>query len=311
MTPSEPLKDTPSGTALTVDGRFSMLGGHPFPEALMEQLGVFHFEDERRNFEDFAIENGDRYWWASDLMRMLGYDSLASFRKAINRAINACAALNITIFENFIEVKREVDGKPEVDFKLTRFACYLTAMNGDVRKPAVAAAQAYFVTMAEAFRQYIQEADGIERVIVRDEISDREKSLASVVKDAGIIQYAFFQNAGYRAMYNMNLAQLRALRSIPSDRSPLDFMGKTELAGNLFRITQTEEKIKNEQIRGQRRLEDAATFVGRKVRRTMIELSGKPPETLPKGEDIKEVRKGLKTTQREFKKIDSMKKNKP
>jgi len=215
----------------------------------MEQLEVVYFDDEGRNFEEFAIENGDRYWWASDLMRMLGYDSLTSFKKAINRAISACAALNITIVENFIEVKREVEGSPEIDFKLTRFACYLTAMNGDVRKPGVAAAQAYFVTMAEAFRQYILEADGIERVIIRDEISGGEKSLVSVAKTAGVTEYAFFQNARYRGLYNMNLGQLRALRDIPSNRSPLDFMGKTELAGNLFSITQTEEKIKNEQIR--------------------------------------------------------------
>lgn len=272
------------------------------------ELEVFHFEDGRENFEDFALENGGRYWFASDLMKMLGYESLSAFNKAINRAISACVALNIPVVDNFIQVKRQVDGKEVEDYKLTRFACYLTAMNADPRKPQVAAAQAYFAAVAETVRQYIQEAEDVERVLIREEISEREKTLSGVAKQAGVIHYPFFQNAGYLGMYNMNLAQLRARRGIPQDVTPLDFMGKTELAGNLFRITQTEEKIKNEQIRGQANLEHAATQVGRKVRQTMIEISGVPPELLPVEDDIKEVKKNLKATHKEFKKLDGPKK---
>jgi DNA-damage-inducible protein D len=109
-------------------------------------------------------------------------------------------------------------------------------------------------------------------------------------------------------MYNMSLKQMRIRRCLPDNVTPLDFMGKTELAGNLFRITQTEEKIKNEQIRGQQRLEQTAFTVGRKVRQTMVELSGVRPEELPIEGDIKTVKKGLKATQREFKKLDGAKK---
>jgi DNA-damage-inducible protein D len=269
---------------------------------------VFHFDEDKDNFERHAIDNGNVYWFASDLMEMLGYQSLASFNKAINRAITACMALNIPVAENFVQVTRNVKGESVDDHKLTRFACYLTAMNGSTNKPQVAAAQAYFAVLAESFRQSFQKAEGVERVLIRDEISEREKTLAGVAKLAGVETYAFFQSAGYRGMYNMTLSQLRARRRLPENKTPLDYMGKTELAGNLFRITQTEERIKNERIRGQSNLEKTAHHVGRKVRATMIELSGTPPEQLPVKEDIKEVRKGLKTTQKEFKRLDSQKK---
>ena len=269
---------------------------------------VFHFEEDQDNFESHAIDNGFVCWYASDLAEMLGYQSYATFSKAVNRAISACTALNIPVLENFQQVRRTVNGEVIDDYKLSRFACYLVAMNASPSKPKVAAAQAYFAALAESFRQSFQEVEGVERVLIRDEISEREKTLASVVKFAGVHSYAFFQSAGYRGMYNMTLAQLRARRNLPANQTPLDYMGKTELAGNLFRITQTEEKIRNEGIKGQIKLEQAAHHVGAKVRRTMIELSGTPPEYLPVKEDIKEVRKGLKTTQREFNKIDKAKK---
>lgn len=177
-------------------------------------------------------------------------------------------------------------------------------MNADPRNPKVAEAQAYFITMAEAFRQYVQEADGVERVLIRGEVSDREKALSSTAKAQGVENYAFFQNAGYRGMYNMNLAAIRSKRNVPNGRSPLDFMGKTELAANLFRITQTDEKIRNQNVRGQKLLEAAANEVGKKVRKTMIELSGTPPEQLRPEADIDDVRKGLKRSQKEYKKLD-------
>jgi DNA-damage-inducible protein D len=161
--------------------------------------------------------------------------------------------------------------------------------------------------MAEAFRQYVQEVDGIERVLIRGEISDREKTLNGTAYTRGVHSYALFQNAGYRGMYNMDFAQIRAAKSVPSGRSPLDFMGKTELAANLFRITQTDERIRNENVRGQQPLERAAETVGRGVRRSMIELGGTPPEKLPTAPDIREVRSKLKRTGREYAKIDRKK----
>jgi DNA-damage-inducible protein D len=181
-------------------------------------------------------------------------------------------------------------------------------MNGDVKNPRVAAAQAYFITVAEAFRHYVQEADGVERVLVRTEVSERETALSGTAAARGVEQYAFFQNAGYRGMYNMDLSQIPRIKGIPDGRSPLDFMGKTELAANLFRLTQTEEKIRNEDLRGQRPLERAAEHVGKRVRSTMIDLSGTPPERLAPEQDIRQVRSGLKKAGREFARLDKPKK---
>ncbi|MNH24237.1 DNA-damage-inducible protein D [compost metagenome] len=209
--------------------------------------------------------------------------------------------------ENFQPVDREVDGKIERDYKLSRFACYLTAMNGDGKKPEVARAQAYFAAVAETFKRYIDQAEDVERVLIRDEISLHEKSLSGVAKQAGVTEYHFFQNAGYRGLYNMNMSDLKNRKGLigkDSTRSLLDFMGKQELAANLFRVTQTEAKMENEGIRGQKAAERAAEAVGRKVRQTMIEISGDTPESLPLARDLKQVKGDLKASSKEFKKLD-------
>lgn len=268
------------------------------------QLELFHFEPNKQSFEDFSKENGIKFWYASEFAKMLGYESYDGFKKAINKAMVACHTLNIPISDNFISVKRDVDGKLCEDFKLTRFACYLSAMNGDVKKPNVAAAQAYFITISEAFLKYVQSHDGVERVVVRSELTDQEKSLSSTVKKAGVENYAFFQNQGYLGLYNMNLNKIKTLKNVPANRSPLDFMGKQELAANLFRITQTEAKIVNSNITGQKPLEKAAYSVGREVRNTMRKISGQLPENLPAAEDIRNVKQALKGTQKEFAKLD-------
>lgn len=270
---------------------------------MADDLDYFHFDDDRPSFEGYAKDNGFKYWLASQLMECLGYSSMAPINKAVQKAIAGCAALEISIGENFTEIM-----VPERDWRLSRFACYLTVMNGDSRNPKVAKAQAYFITMAEAFRQYVQEATNVERVVVRGELSDREKALSGTAFSHGVENFPFFQNAGYRGMYNMDLSRIRELKGIPSGRSPLDFMGKTELAANLFRITQTDEKIVAENVQGQARLERAASEVGREVRKTMLRVSGRSPESLPPAQDIKKVQQGLKRSQKEYRKLDAPKK---
>ena len=111
-------------------------------------------------FEDFKNQNGITFWWASDLMRMLGYTDMNSFQKVINRATRTLITLNIPHYDNIISVERMIDGKSVRDFKLTRFACYILAMNGDTKKPEVAMAQAYFAEQTRKFEVYIQSSKG-------------------------------------------------------------------------------------------------------------------------------------------------------
>ena len=267
----------------------------------MTELTLFHFETDQSSFEDMAIINGTNLWAEDVLMKSLGYESSESFRKVIMKAMQACLSLSIATEDNFI---RGEDGA----YRLTRFACYLVAMNGDSKKPNVAAAQVYFAALAETFHNAIEHANAIDRVLIRDEVTEGEKSLASTAKRHGVENYAFFQNAGYRGMYNMNLGQLRQKKGIGAKEKPIDRMGKEELAAHLFRITQTDAKIKKEGVQGQKLLEATAEKVGKQVRQTMFEISGQRPENLPAAESIQEVKKAIKGTSKRFRAIDENRK---
>jgi DNA-damage-inducible protein D len=263
---------------------------------------------EASEFEALGCENGHRYWWQSDLRRLLGYASSDGLDKAVGRAMAACTALGISVPENFEHCRRtREDGSSFPDVKLSRFACYLIAMNANPRKEEVAQAQAYFAGLAEIARQYIEKVEHVDRVLMRDEMADREMSLARTARAGGVDDYALFQNAGYRGLYNLNLNALKKRKGIPAGRTLLDFMGKEELAANLFRITQTESKIKKEEVRGQRNLEATAHSVGQQVRSTIRKIGGTMPEHLPASEDIKKVKSGMKKAHREIQKVDKPK----
>lgn len=256
-------------------------------------------------FEKVAHVNGDVSWHAREYASFLGYADYAAFRKGpIERAMMASMRSGIPVTENFKEVTLIVDGREVTEMKLSRFGCFLVAMNADSKKDRVARVQVYLAGLADSLGEYLQSPEQIDRLITRGEIMEGEKSLASTAKHAGVEVYAFFQNAGYRGMYNVNLEGLRRIKGVPAKRSPLDFMGSTELAANLFRITQTDEKIRKERVTGQPRLEATAQEVGRTVRNTMIKLSGTKPEDLPAADDIKAVRASLKQTNRTLKKVD-------
>ncbi len=244
---------------------------------------VFHFDENNVNFNDISKENGFTYWIASQYMRMLGYESYSGFKKAINKAMTTCMTLEINVMESFQQFSSVVDGKKVNDYKLSRFACYLVAMNADNKKLRVAQAQAFFAATAETIRRYVDNSEDVERVLIRDELSSHEKTLSAAAQQAGVENkgFALFQNAGYRGMYNMDLNNLKKYKGMTQLKRPLlDFMGKDELAANLFRLTQTELKLKIDNVQGQRNAEKTAEAVGKKVRKTMLEISGVKPEDM-------------------------------
>lgn len=258
-------------------------------------------------FEDFKNENGIVYWWASDLMKMVGYPNMKSFLKVLDRATKAMVSLNIPYYDNIIPIDRIIEGQSIRDFKLTRFACYITVMNGDPKKVEVAEAQAYFAQQTRKFELFIESNNDMDRLLIREELTDGNKSLNSIAKQAGVIDYARFANAGYRGMYNMFSMGLEKKRGIKKGKL-MDYMGRTELAANLFRITQTEERIKNQKVNGQSALEKTHYEVGREVRDIVIKNTGKAPENLPQEKELPAVKKELKQGYRKMQKEDKSKK---
>ena len=238
-------------------------------------------------FEKVAAENGTLAWHEEAFMTALGYQDRKSFRKAVHRAMQACLTLNMDPSADFILVGDS--------YKFTRFACYLIAMNCDARKYEVATAQVYFASLADSLHGHHEQAEIVDRVVIREEMTEGVKSLAKTAHKHGVSNYAYFMNAGYKGMYNMGLAELSNLKGIRPKEQLIDRMDRTELAANLFRVTQTDNKIKNDDIRGQTDLEKTAFAVGKAVRNTMIEISGTRPEDLPLAQHIKEARKALKT----------------
>jgi DNA-damage-inducible protein D len=185
----------------------------------------------------------------------------------------------------------------------------MTALNGDSKNKNVAAAQAYFVSLAEMFAGYgIEHVESMDRLTIREEISEREITLSQTAARSGVGNYASFSMAGYVGMYEMDYQAIRQLRNVSDKpkRSMLDFMGKDELAGNLFRLALTEGRIKKEGTRGQVPLERVAREVGKRVRQTMHDETGVYPEQLPTGQDIKEIRRGLKRAGKDFLPLDDM-----
>lgn len=269
----------------------------------MTQLALVFEEGNQLTFDDFANQNGIVYWYASDLAMMLGYSDMQAINKAINKAYAVCNNLNIPIIDNFIQAS---SSNTPNDLKMTRFACYLTVMNGNISNPKVAAAQAYFASLAAEIHAAYQSAEEVDRVYLRGDISDREKTLSHIAYKHGVDNYAFFQNAGYRGMYNMNIKALKNKKGLFDDKaSLLDYMNNEELAANIFRVTQTEAKIRNQNLQGQAALENAAETVGRAVRNVMIQNTGTAPEDLKLSEDkINKIQSNIKKTHKALTKHD-------
>jgi DNA-damage-inducible protein D len=271
-----------------------------------------YFDMDNPGFEGSFHSNGQIFWYATEYINRLGYKDYSPTMPPINKAMTVCLSIpSIMTADHFREELRIIDNRPVKDFKLSRFACYLIAMNADIKKEAVAGAQAYFAAFTAQIHEFIKGNEDFERVMLRKEISIHEKSLYSSAEQAGIEIYPYFTNKGYMGLYNMPINKLRKLKNVPDGKTPLDYMGAEELGANIFRITQTDAKIKREHIRGQTALENAALQVGRTVRNAIKENGGTMPEDLPAEVHVKKIQSDLNKTSKEFTKKDRKLTGKP
>ncbi|HET9411306.1 MAG TPA: DNA damage-inducible protein D [Candidatus Saccharimonadales bacterium] len=254
-----------------------------------------------KGFESIKVTvEGSEYWSARELMPLLGYVKWETFANAIEKAQKAAANSGQDVDQHFFLVLGKNDGKgrPAVDYMLTRYACYLVAQNGDPRKREVAYAQTYFAAQTHKQEQFEQLTPEAKRVVLRDEIINNNKRLNTAAKQHGVFNFAMFHDAGYRGLYGVRLKEVTRRKGIGKD-SLLDRAGSTELAANLFRITQTEERlhqdVENGKRHGQRGAENVHNMIGGKVRQTIKDIGGVMPENLPaETKHIKELRKELK-----------------
>jgi len=247
------------------------------------------------DFEGYSKsrQSGTPYWHASDFYKMLGYSSLSSFKKVIDRVDKAFIGLNIDRDDHIKRVETS-NGK---DYELTRFACYLLAMNGDTKKKEVAYTQKYFAEQTRKFQLYVQGREDVERFSIREEVKDGNKALSQAARNSGVSDYAKFTNAGYLGLYNSFNWELAKKRGIPKEKL-FDYMGRTELAANLFRATLTEARLNKENkeygVIGQEKSEQIHKVIAQNVRNQIKENTGKYPEELPVEKRLPELKKILR-----------------
>ncbi len=250
-------------------------------------------------------EIGQEFWSARELFKVLDYIKWDKFINVIDRAKEACKHSGLEILDHFTRVEKMVEigsgaMKDVGDLRLTRYACYLIVQNADPRKEVVALGQTYFAVQTrkqEILEQEFKTLDNEneKRLFLRKEMAEHNKKLADAAKDAGVIQpweYAVFQNHGYMGLYNgLGAKEIHSKKKLKQSENILDHMGSTELAANLFRATQTEEKLKRDKIKGKTNANKTHYEVGKKVRETIEELGGTMPENLPTESSIKKLDK--------------------
>ncbi|MBQ4440562.1 MAG: DNA damage-inducible protein D [Bacteroidales bacterium] len=249
-------------------------------------------------------ENGVEYWTSRSLWKILEYNEYRNFIPVIEKAKIACENSGQRIEDHFVDINEMVaigSGavRPIDSIKLSRYACYLIVQNADPSKTIVAQGQTYFaiqtrIAEVQQMKEYHELTNEEEkRLFLRSELLQHNSQLASAAKDAGVIDsrdYAIFQNYGYQGLYGgMTAKDIHARKGLKKSQKILDHMGSTELAANLFRATQTEEKLKRENIKGKQKANMTHYEVGAKVRQTIKELGGTMPENLPVEESIKVV----------------------
>ncbi len=257
-------------------------------------------------FEQHKIMNefGVEYWSARDFYKILEYSDWRNFFNVIKKAINACKNSGQDDLDHFVRVVKMVDigsgAKRDIgDLELSRYACYLIVQNADPSKKVVALGQTYFAVQTR--KQEIRESEeynkiGTEedkRLFLREEMKKHNKQLAIAAKGAGVVSgldYAIFQDHGYKGLYGgLGAKDIHSRKNLKKSQRILDHMGSTELAANLFRATQTEDKLKRDNIQNKQQANITHKKVGAKVRETIKELGGRMPEDLPSTDSIKKL----------------------
>ena len=254
-------------------------------------------ENRSPDFESIKRTNPYQaeYWSARDLSPLLGYSNWQNFEVALKRGKTACEQVGQVVSDHFIDSNKMIrtgkGAQREVkDYYLSRFACYLIAQNGDPRKAQIAAAQAYFAVSTRQHELHQLYDEQQKRLQLRERVSENNRKLAEAAHQAGVLSRSFgeFQNAGYQGLYGgLDVEGIKARKSLGKGEEVLDHMGRAELAANDFRITQTEEKLRREQIIGQARAIATHHEVGQKVREAIQEIGGAMPEDLPPEPSIK------------------------
>ncbi len=250
-------------------------------------------------------EHGVEYWSARDLQPYLGYSQWRYFENAIKKAIESCKQSGNDPAHHFAGARKQIKfGKGATqmveDYHLSRFACYLIAQNGDPRKPEIAHAQKYFAIQTRRQEISDQMAADLERLETREQTSVEFKALSGAARDAGVQDKMFglFHDAGYKGLYGgLGVDAIKARKGILPKENLMDRMDTTELIANQFRMSQTREKLKRENIKNPRDAMETHEIVGKKVRSAIAELGGTLPENISPAEPIKEVKKRVKISQ--------------
>lgn len=249
-------------------------------------------------------ENGAEYWSARDMAKVLEYLEYRNFLPVIKKAKEACANSQHKVEDHFVDMHDMIEigkgGKRPVEtVKLSRYACYLIVQNADPSKKVVANGQTYFAVQTriaeiQQMDEYNRLTDEEEkRLFLRHQLAHHNSLLAETAKNAGVVEsrdYAIFQNHGYKGLYGgLDAKDIHARKGLKKSQKILDHMGTTELAANLFRATQAEDKLRRENIKGKRNANQTHFEVGKKVRKTIEELGGTMPEDLPVADSIKHL----------------------
>src|SRR3972149_4296707 len=253
-----------------------------------------------REFESIKHidENNIEFWTARELFPLLGYSRWESFEEVIGRARKSALNSGQIVENHFRDLTKMVDigsntKRAIKDWKLDRYACYLIAQNGDSKIPQIALAQTYFTVQTRRQEIFDKLSDAEKRIFVREEVTSENKKLFKTAKQAGVSNFGLFNDAGYKGLYGASLSDVEFKKGIKKGEL-LDRAGSTELAANLFRITQTDEKLKKDNVRGDVAAQRTHNMVGGKVRQTIKDIGGELPENLKPEKHIKEVKKEIK-----------------